>query len=898
MTRLLPSSLKFLVPVSLLGFAALLTLLNVAYHAPRAERAVEQDERERLYQDLSRLQSSLEYLLLKGEEEAAYREVAILAFNHKYTLAVLTNERGIVTAANRRAWIGRPVTEVLDAEEIERPAGDQQLRIQLSHNGSMLVASTGVQIGLTAAELRGTRVGRLHIKYDLRQPKGDAMRNLADQTLIWAGWVVGMALLLWIAFHFLLTRRTERLVRAAERFAAGDLSARAGVGGRDEIGKLSRAFDAMARQVGETQTRLQEDISRRMQMEEQLRNSEASYRAIFDAAEDAIFVYDIDTAGILDVNERASVAYGYSREQLLRSRVDRASIGERTYTQEDLQRVIRRAATGERLHFEWQRRSKDGSVHWDEVFFKRVTLGEHVRVLSLAREITAKKTAEAALRASEEQYRAIFNASVDGLALRNPSGAMVEINPALAQLYGLSREQWRGGDTKSVRALNLLSVLHQGDAVHTEITDQRPDGTVLHLEVHVVPMQYQGEQHLLAIVRDVSSRKRAEEELRRQREGAHQREKLAALGSLLAGVAHELNNPLSVVVGRAMLLEEKHDPATYEQAATIRVAAERCARIVRTFLAMARQQPPALSSIDINDVVETALDITGYALRTSNVEVVRRLRGNIPRILADADQLHQVLVNLLINAQQALLDSPLPRRITIRTRFDAHARSVELCVADNGPGIAPDIRSRIFEPFFTTKPIGTGTGVGLSVSLGIVETHGGSISVNCPPEGGTEFRVALPMAPIAAAETATTTRDEERSRSLSVLVVDDERDVLKIIRDVLEAAGHTVTSTESGHDALDLLQEQSFDVIVSDMRMADLDGLAFYGAVRELAPAMADRIVFVTGDTMTSNLREFATHCGQPVLEKPFMPKELRRMVAEVAQRQGAADPRPGARRQ
>jgi two-component system NtrC family sensor kinase len=220
-----------------------------------------------------------------------------------------------------------------------------------------------------------------------------------------------------------------------------------------------------------------------------------------------------------------------------------------------------------------------------------------------------------------------------------------------------------------------------------------------------------GRPHVLTIARDVTEKKRSAEELAHQRESLYQREKLAALGSLLAGVAHELNNPLSVVVARAVLLEEQGDPATHAAAVKIRTAAERCARIVRTFLAMARQQRPERGPVAINDVVAAALDITGYATRTSSVDVSVDLSPDIPLVHADADQLHQVLLNLVINAQQALQDHALPRRIAIRTDSTRRARRCASRSPDNGPGIPPQLRARIFEPYFTTKPTGLGLGV-------------------------------------------------------------------------------------------------------------------------------------------------------------------------------------------
>jgi two-component system NtrC family sensor kinase len=765
----LPESLKVTVPLILLAFAATLSTVNLIYHVPRAERAAEDDSRKRLAQELSRLQSTLEYLLLKGDDAIANHQVSVLAHNHDVVLAALTDDKGVVVSATRRAWIGQPIADLLPQFDLPRAAAALSARrgeVAIDGTGNILLGYAGVQLGSASDELRSSRTGGLFLAYDLQRYKSEARAQVIRQSLYWAGWVTALALAMWLVFHLVLTRRTARLVHAAEQLAAGDLSARSGLRGRDELGRLSRAFDAMALEVAATQTRLKQDIAERMRAAEALRVSEASYRAIFDAAEDAIFVNDFTTGAIVDVNAKACADYGYTREEFKGMTMGGLSSGELPYTQENALLLFARARAGEEVRAEWRCRCKDGVLRWHEVTMRRVTIGGQDRILVLARDITEKK--------------------------------------------------------------------------------------------------------------------RAAEELTRQRESSYQREKLAALGSLLAGVAHELNNPLSVVVARAVMLEEQGDPAIQSAAIKIRTAAERCARIVRTFLAMARQQQPQRGPVAVNDLVAAALDLAGYAIRTSAVDVVAELPPDVPLINADGDQLHQVLLNLIINAQQSLQDHPPPRRIRVQTRYDAAAGLVRIAVADNGPGIPPPLRARIFEPYFTTKPTGVGVGVGLAVSAGIIEAHGGSLTVECPVEGGAVFTVALPVGVVEMPGGDAETSASVAAGQSSILIVDDEAEIREMLAEILTSARHRVVTAASGREALERLAAERYDVILTDMRMPDIDGRALFKEIERRWPRLVARVVFVTGDTLASASRDFVSESGRPVIEKPFLPSEVRRIVAEL----------------
>ena len=883
---MIPASLKFTVPLILLGFAATLSAVNLLYHVPQAERAVEEDSRKRLGQEMSRLQSTLEYLLLKGDATAAQREISVQAHNHDVVFAALTDDKDIVVAATRRAWLGRPIQDVLPQFDLH-VMREGRAGMTIASNGVELLGHASILLGPAGEELRPSRTGSVFLAYDLQRYKTEARAQVVQQSLYWAGWVTVLALAMWLVFHFLLTRRTARLVSAAEQLAAGNLGARSNLKGTDELGRLSRAFDAMALEVAETQTRLRHDIAQRMRQAEALRVSEASYRAIFDAAEDAIFVHDIETGAIVDVNPKACTSFGYSREEFSRLDMGTLGTGEHPYTQRDAMTLIARAAAGEDLRIEWHGRFKDGTLRWHEVFIKRVMINGQNRVMALARDINARKVAEEALYASEEQYRSMFNASIDGLALWNAQGEIVDTNPALWRMYGYS-EEW--SSLRSVRGAGpsynpaFLRLVASGEPLHLEVTERRKDGSALEVELHGIPMQYQGKPHVLTIARDITQKKRDAAELQRQYDSLHQREKLAALGSLLAGVAHELNNPLSVVVARAVLLEERGDPATQTAAVKIRIAAERCARIVRTFLAMARQQQPERGPVSMNDVVSAALDITSYAVRTSGIEVTLDLAQDIPLILADADQLHQVCLNLIINAQQSLQEQAPPRRIRVTSRFHPGTDVLRVTVADNGPGIPAHLRARIFEPYFTTKPTGIGTGVGLAVSLGVVEAHGGTLTVDCPAEGGAVFTVELPVNAVHAADAAADLPVKKaRARERTILIVDDEAEIRDALAEILAGARHRIVAVASGREALERMSAEHYDAIITDIRMPDLDGRALYREIERRWPRQTARVVFVTGDTLASTLREFVNESGRPVIEKPFLPSEVRRIVAELA---------------
>ena len=363
-----------------------------------------------------------------------------------------------------------------------------------------------------------------------------------------------------------------------------------------------------------------------------------------------------------------------------------------------------------------------------------------------------------------------------------------------------------------------------------------------------------------------------------------QSEKIATMGSLLAGVAHELNNPLAILSGQAQLLRQSAtDPAVTGRCEKIVGASERCVRIVRNFLALARQRVPERGDVRIGQVIDGAAELLAYELRTDGVEMVLDVAPRLPKLWADAHQLHQVLVNLIGNAHHALRRWSGPRRITVSARHDADRDSLRLEVADTGPGIPADIRQRIFEPFFTTKPAGEGTGLGLSLSRGIVEEHGGALSVESEAGEGTRFSITLPLtAAPAPAVAAAVEQVLPPVGPKAVLVVDDEPEIAAIVAEALASDGHRADVATDGAAGLEMLNGRAYDLIFSDTKMPVLDGEHFFEELERRFPAMVHRIIFLTGDALSREKRAFLERTGAPFLTKPCDLGEVRRLAHQV----------------
>jgi signal transduction histidine kinase/ActR/RegA family two-component response regulator len=358
-------------------------------------------------------------------------------------------------------------------------------------------------------------------------------------------------------------------------------------------------------------------------------------------------------------------------------------------------------------------------------------------------------------------------------------------------------------------------------------------------------------------------------------------EKMAMMGQVVAGIAHELNNPLTIVVGNIQLMMTRELNEKNVQSLTrIKDGAERAARIVRNLLAFARQEKPARKPTDVNVVLKRTLELRAYELKVSNIEVSTEFAPQLLETTADPYQLQQVFLNLIVNAEQAMIDAHGKGLLRLSTRLEAG--KILIFFSDDGPGIPRENLRRIFEPFFTTKPVGKGTGLGLSICQAIISEHGGTIEVESTAGRGTTFVVELPVqrwvqqpvANPAPARVETTVRKR-------ILVVEDEAQIRQLFEDVIQGAGHDVETAPNGRVALELIDRYKFDLIISDVKMPEISGAEFYAALRRKGAALERRVIFVTGDLMNAETLKFVESTGCPWLGKPFDIAAILRTISD-----------------
>jgi signal transduction histidine kinase/CheY-like chemotaxis protein len=530
------------------------------------------------------------------------------------------------------------------------------------------------------------------------------------------------------------------------------------------------------------------------------------------------------------------------------------------------------------------------------VILRSILPGSEHLLLCIEDGVLAKR-AEERTNQLEAELSSLLDALEAGVILFDPYGRVRFVNARFGQLFGLNLQgalalqnfsELEGLVAARFRDPQAFSRPWKQFAAGEETPSQdeleliRPARRILERYSRPVLSHEATATGWLEIFYDVTGKREIQSNL-------VQTEKMAALGQLVSGIAHELNNPLTAIMGYAqLLLGHGLVPPQHSEAAKVFQEAERARRIVKNLLYFARENKPERTRLDLNEIVERALALRSYELRLENIIVECSLAPGLPETMGDPHQLQQVVLNLLVNAEQALLADRGRGHVWIRTHCDSGSRIV-LEISDDGPGIAPSIASRVFDPFFTTKPAGVGTGLGLSIVYGILQQHGGGVTLESDRGSGAKFVVELPIVstPIERAAEALPKVEGKAGSNPSgrILVVEDEATVAQLIVDVLQEEGHEAEAAFDSRDGLTRIARKHYDLVICDLRMPRLDGHAFYDALMRTGSPIRDRIVFITGDTLAPRSLEFLESHRLPYLAKPFLVEELKLAVNRVLER-------------
>ncbi|MDD5591261.1 MAG: transporter substrate-binding domain-containing protein [Dehalococcoidales bacterium] len=524
------------------------------------------------------------------------------------------------------------------------------------------------------------------------------------------------------------------------------------------------------------------------------------------------------------------------------------------------------------------------------------------RVQSKTRELTEeigeRKQVEDALKVSEGKFRLMFHSVSEGIVCSDLDGNIIDANRAALVMFGYDHKDQVIGhgvveyvdETDHDRIIkDMTRTLETGITRDIEYIFVRKDGDRFPGELSSSVLNNESDGELIGfitVIRDITERKKAEAEKRELERKAQITDRMASIGEMASGIAHEINNPLTSVVGFSELLMEKDLPEDSRQDVKIIYdSSQRVAGIVKGLLTFARQHKPVRNRTGINEIIESTLALRKYALETSNIEVVTRLDAGLPWTVADAGQLQQVFLNIIVNAETEMKKAHGRGRLTIRT--ERAGDRIRISFADDGPGIARENLERIFDPFFTTKEVGEGTGLGLSLSRDIITEHDGALYAESEEGNGATFFVELPI--VAEEEKVEETEAVEAAGKTiggRILVVDDEPTILAFLKKVLDSEGYEVTTTGSGKEALGMIKEQRYSLIICDIKMPGLSGAELYDELGEIAPSLQKRAIFITGDVMGPVTRAFLERTRVPYSTKPFdiasLKKEIKRVIASA----------------
>lgn len=624
-----------------------------------------------------------------------------------------------------------------------------------------------------------------------------------------------------------------------------------------------------------------------------LSESEDSFRLMFHNNPLPMYVVELETLRILEVNDAMVATHGYSRDEFLRMRATDFRPAE------DAPRVVEYLKKGSAPYFTagiWRHLSKRGDIMYMEIHAHSMLFAGRQAVLAVAQDVTQRRLAEEALRESEARYRGLFEHAPYGIYRSTLQGDILDVNPALVSMLGYAslaelmalkdiRQLYRDPRDRA-RFVAMHKDLGRIDA-EIEWKCKNSQTLLVRLNGRLAPKELGREECFEVMVEDITGRRALEKQL-------HQAQKFEAIGELAGGIAHDFNNMVGAILGWAELGSDEVPPEHKAHAhfGKIQQQAHRAAALTRQLLAFARRQILEPRNIDFNQSVTETLSLLEKVIG-SNIELETRLAPGLDPIRADPTQFEQVLMNLCLNARDAM---PQGGHLLIQTsivEFDeeqcrqlTYARPGRygcLAVSDTGSGMDAPTLDRIFDPFFTTKEVGKGTGLGLSTVYGVVKQHGGFVNVYSELERGSCFRVYLPVGQVAAEPNAKPVVDAPVvGGEETILIAEDHEGLREIARQTLCQLGYHVLVAVDGEEAFEMfrLHHAKIDLVLLDVVLPRLGGPEAYSRMCKEKPGLP--VLFTTGYSPDTSMLRSVHQQDLPLLQKPYAPQDLARKVREA----------------
>jgi len=643
------------------------------------------------------------------------------------------------------------------------------------------------------------------------------------------------------------------------------------------------------------------DVTERKQAEEALSQEKTFFSNLFNAQQDTIFLFEPDTGKPIRWNKKFTKISGYTNDEIARMKAPHDF-----YDTEELKQALDYSAQqvkGGDGRTKLSLITKQGARIPFEYVATRFDVDGETLLLSIGRDLTERKQAEATLKERETSYVELFNTVKQAIYIQNPDGTFINVNQGALDMYGYKREDFIGKTPEFLSApdkndmqevARLVDLAFHGHPQKFEFWGKRKDGAIFPKDVWVVKGRYFGEKVLITVAEDITERKQAEKEKAKFEANLQQAQKIESVGRLAGGVAHDFNNMLAVILGRTEMALELADPtlSLYEDLLEIQKAGERSADLTRQLLAFARKQTVAPQVLDLNKTVENMFQML-RRLIGEEIDLQWHPAAECWPVRMDPTQIDQILANLCVNARDAIEGIG---QITIETgmvTFDANecakqadhhpGEFVLLSVKDTGQGMDKETRKHIFEPFFTTKGIAKGTGLGLATIYGAVQQNKGFIEVSSKPGKGTTFRIYLPrhMGKIQPVQTEKIEPTIQRGEE-TILLVEDEPAILEITAKMLEKQGYTVLAANTPGKAIQMARENHGDIqlLITDVVMPEMNGRALAKTILSLYPEI--KRLFMSGYTADVIAHQGVLDEGVCFIQKPFTQKELAEKVQQA----------------